>query len=163
VTGVLEADPEHPGDPLKCAIVKKLSETAPNPPELASSAFGYRGISVDRWGTIQGNKGLYGAIARYRFEAENNNEDIDGSLNLNVRMVNNQGHFAGIGGTTSPTGDAAKIHTLHYNQNPQTSRFDTGADMSIPRNDKKTIVCQISPAGAAQLPVNLVLTAGGIT
>jgi hypothetical protein len=71
---------------------------------------------------------------------QNSNESLDGGLNLNIHMVNNLGHFSGVGGTISPAGDARKIPALHYNQNPKVSRFDTGANIVILSKSPKTVI-----------------------
>jgi len=89
-----------------CGVVEKTDGEPPPeghmPPELAESAFGPRPTTVDAFRTNQGNKGLYGATVKYRFQATNSNQSLIGSLNLHIRMRNTGGQFSGVGGTISP-------------------------------------------------------------
>jgi hypothetical protein len=176
VDGFLECNPLDPGDPIICGVVEKTDGTPPQlgnmPPELAVTAFGWRGATADQYGTNQGNKGLYGATVKYEFQAINSNTTLDGSMNLDIRMRNTgttavPGKFSGVGGTIAPSGSMRHIPVLRSNTNPKFSSFDAGADMSIApnttTNNPKTVVCELSPAGAATLPVNLVFSAGTIT
>lgn len=165
ITGTLDADPEHPGSALICTVVEFESAQDPPviPPELAATAFGHRSDVADPYGTPKGNKGLYGTKVKYRFQAHNSNSELTGGLNLELRMRNNGGKFAGVGKTVSPSGSNRLIHVLRFDDNPKRSKLDTGASMGIGPGASMAVTCELTPAGAAALPVNLEFFAGTIT
>ncbi len=164
VNQILAADPEDLGPPVECGVVELTQPDGPTPPELQPSAFGHRGDGPDPFGTPGGNKGLYGAVAKYVFIAQNANTEHESLLGLAIQMRSNGGRFSGVGGTISPPGSGLRIPILHSVGNPRISAFSTGtgAGMIIEPEGWKTVECEICTAGACALPVNLVFSASGI-
>jgi hypothetical protein len=144
-----------------------------SPPELSSSGFGHQGTTLDPYGTIKGNNGVYGANVLYRFEAINSDEENDHAAFCKLVLRNNveqpdpdeppDATFFGAAYIIDPTGrPKLGVPALQgYGTVPPGYTFDyinlgeVVVPEDTPAESPVSGVIALANAGASPLPINL--------